>query len=111
MRAVSRPDAHFDGNTTVTFSAEGIGVPEESSVALSSGSADAKSVVEDDDDAGVGVLHNMTFTFYHCREGSFWNLTSANSDPGSASCNVCSESAEDINKVMGAHVPSVFMGA
>ena len=110
VRAVSLPDAHFDGNTTVTFSTKGIGVPEESSIGLSSDSADAKAIVKADDDLDVGVLQNMTLTFYHCREGSFWNLTSTNTDPDSASCNVCGESAEGNTEVMGARARLIFFG-
>ena len=103
VRVMSLPDAHFDGKTTVTFCAEGIGAPEESSVSLLSGSADAKEEVEDDDHLDVVVLQNMTVTFYHCPEGSFWNLTSTNSD--SASCKVCIESSEGDTEVMGARGP------
>ena len=110
VRVMSLPDAYFDGNTTVTFSAKGIGAPEKSSIALSSGSADAKEGVEGDDPLDVFVSQNMTVTFYHCPEGSFWNLTSTNNSD-SASCKVCTESAEGDTEVMGARGPCVFLSA
>ena len=88
VRVMSLPDAYFDGNTTVTFSAKGIGV-------------------EGEDHLDVVVPQNMTVTFYHCREGSFWNLTSTNNSD-SASCKVCTESAEGDTEVMGARGPCVF---
>ena len=93
----SRPDAQFDGVTEVTFSAEGIG----NVSSAGSSRAQAPSEAEDSGGVGVAVQEDMEVTFYHCREGNFWNLTSS-SDGDDTTCKLCADSMEGDTEVMSA---------
>ncbi|CAN0330304.1 unnamed protein product [Ascophyllum nodosum] len=96
VRVVSRPDPQFDGVTEVNFSTEGIGATRGnySNVSFAGSSrAQAPSATEDSGGVGVAVQHGMEVTFYHCREGNFWNMTPS-SDGDYATCKLCTDSAE-----------------
>ncbi|CAM9180304.1 unnamed protein product, partial [Ascophyllum nodosum] len=92
VRVASRPDAQFDGVTKVTFSTEGIGAtPGSHSNVSSADSSQAQAPSAAEDSGNVGV--DMEVTFYHCREGNFWNLTPS-SDGDYATCKLCTDIAE-----------------
>ena len=96
----SRPDAQFDGVTKVTFSTEGIGAtPGSHSNVSSADSSQAQAPSAAEDSGNVGV--DMEVTFYHCREGNFWNLTPS-SDGDYATCKLCTDIAEGDTEVMSA---------
>ena len=104
VRVVSRPDPQFDGVTEVNFSTEGIGATRGnySNVSFAGSSrAQAPSATEDSGGVGVAVQHGMEVTFYHCREGNFWNMTPS-SDGDYATCKLCTDSAEGDTEVMSA---------
>ena len=111
-RVVGSPSAYFDGTTTATFATTALGASsqeeEQSSITsftnpssptvLQTGGEETEdggdtstSYSEDGDDR---LEQDMEVTFYHCRSGSFWNVTL--SDDDSPSCRLCTNIEGDI---------------
>lgn len=105
VRVVGIPSANFDGTTTATFAAKAFSTPRQgeeqgSITALIEPSTTGGIEADDDGDASTTFLtatysgdvdsrlqQTMDVTFYHCRPGSFWNVTL--NDKYFSTCQLC----------------------
>ena len=104
----------LDGSTKVTFTAEVVGAPEDSSTTSSSGptqrqDADdgvtSSTLIHSDDKGGTTVSQGMNVTFFHCMAGSIWTYLSDGED---LSCVLCTDIPEADTEVLGARYVQLY---